>query len=228
MIIFVSSTRYGLIKFYRDTPLGQFLTPAMHAEIELSNTHYGLSMIYNDTICRVLPQTNDGDIFLFLHDDVSIQDSDLEGKLNTALQKFDIVGLAGTSSLVMGNHVMWHTSPKEDHSGAVAHPYGVGQIAMKSFGPMPRRCVAIDGLFMAIRAGTLRKHRKVRFDDQFDFYYYDLDFCLTAHKASLTIGTWPIWVVHQSPGLRSWDNPTWQAARDKFLAKWGETPFYFV
>jgi hypothetical protein len=59
----------------------------------------------------------------------------------------------------------------------------------------------------------------VRFDEQFDFHFYDLDFCLTAREAGLTIGTEAVWVIHE--GLGEWDVPEWHANEERFMKKWG-------
>jgi GT2 family glycosyltransferase len=58
----------------------------------------------------------------------------------------------------------------------------------------------------------------VLFDEQFDFHFYDMDFCRTARRAGLSLGTWPISVTHQSSG--SFGNPSWSTAHSQYWKKW--------
>ena len=50
----------------------------------------------------------------------------------------------------------------------------------------------------------------LRFDEQFDFHFYDLDFCRQAELKGMTMGTWPISVVHESGG--AYGKPAWREA----------------
>lgn len=222
LICFVTATRDRYDGFL-STPINHFLDHTDARCLVMQGDPEGLGAAYNQAIDQLLEESG-WDIVVFVHDDVNIQDLYYAQKLERAFEMFDVVGLAGTAVLPITDRTMWHVSPKNQRSGAVAHPYPSGSgsdvLGMSSFGPTPRRCVVVDGLFIAVRVDTLRRHPEVRFDPQFKFYYYDLDFCLTAHTAGLRIGTWPIWVTHQSPGLDSWDNEEWQCVRDRFNAKW--------
>lgn len=79
---------------------------------------------------------------------------------------------------------------------------------------MPARCAVIDGLFIGI---DLRKIGDVRFDEQFTFHFYDLDFCLSAAAAGLSIGVTNIHLQHESVGGTA--TPSHLAAQKLFLAK---------
>ena len=230
LICFVAGTR-DCYDGFLNSSLNRFLNHVDARCRVMQGNPEGLGAVYNQAIDQLLEEPG-WDIAVFVHDDVDIQDLYYAQKLQRALETFDVVGLAGTATLPISNRTMWHVSPKNQHSGAVAHPFPPGSgsnlFSVASFGPTPRCCIVVDGLFMAVRVDTLRRHPEVRFDHQFKFYYYDLDFCLTAHAAGLRIGTWPIWVTHQSPGLDSWDNVAWQRARDRFNAKWGGPNGYRV
>jgi GT2 family glycosyltransferase len=63
------------------------------------------------------------------------------------------------------------------------------------------------------------REKHVRFDPQFDFHLYDIDFCRTARQKELRLGTWPIALTHQSKG--SFGTESWFARYEKYLAKWG-------
>ena len=60
--------------------------------------------------------------------------------------------------------------------------------------------------------------RGARFDEQFSFHFYDMDFCRQCEQKGLRMGTWPISVIHQSGG--SFGSLAWQAARVRYLQKW--------
>jgi GT2 family glycosyltransferase len=155
-------------------------------------------------------------IVLFVHDDVSIEDSMLKEKLNEAIKTFDIIGLAGSKNVDLKKPAAWHLMANNvDWSGAVAHIKD-GQTFMTSFGSMPKEVDLIDGLFMAI---NVEKVKDVLFDEQFQFHHYDLDMCMTAKKQGLKIGTYPIWVTHLGLGDSMYSNE-WKENAKKFSTKW--------
>lgn len=177
----------------------------------------GLSTIYNSVLNE---RAGRDEIVVFLHDDVTIGDLFIQEKLNEAVGPlgYAIVGLAGTSSfnLMLDKPVtMWLQPPHQALSGAVEHAAPNGQNAWSYYGPTPRRCVVMDGLFLAV---DMLKIGNVRFDEQFEFHFYDLDFCLTAHQAGLMLGTQNVYVNHQSGG--SYNSPAFAATQEKFRAKW--------
>jgi GT2 family glycosyltransferase len=203
-------------EFYNKSPLGSTVLSSLYADLDLhvkfENTK-GLSECYNEFIDELSDKC---DIMVFIHDDVYLDDRRLSKKLKEATENFDIVGLAGTGSFQVQSPAIWNNSDKESWSGAVAHQHE-GKTWMTSFGTMPRRCIIVDGLFIAVKTEAFKSG--LRFDEQFDFHHYDLDFCLTAHGQGLKIGTAPIWVTHTSIG--EWrNNPTWSKNESKFLSKW--------
>jgi len=200
------------------------------------NNAISLSKCYNDFIRFQLNKAYPGDILVFMHDDVIIEDSDFEFKLKEAMCTFDIVGLAGTNHFQISEYSMWHHCPPSARSGAVTHPAYVNptendeirhyldtpQVGVASFGPMPQECVVLDGLFLAVDINTVLLSGGIRFDKELNWHFYDLDFCLTAHEEeALSIGTWPIHARHISPGLRSFDDPIFLKDRDRFNRTWG-------
>ena len=182
-----------------------------------ANNKSGLSQAYN----RQLTAENliKHDIVLFVHDDVFIDDLKLKGKLYTALNqmKYDIVGLAGSSKVKIKQPCLWHVmSEREDMSGAVSHPINdSSQLGVTSFGPWPKRCLVIDGLFMAV---NLKKVLQAggKFNESFKFHHYDLSSCLDANKLKLKIGTYPVHVTLASPGLRDINDKTFQESQQIF------------
>jgi GT2 family glycosyltransferase len=157
---------------------------------------------------------------ILMHDDIHMDDHGYSDKLLEAFKEYDIVGLAGAKQIEIKQPALWHLmSKQEDWSGAVAHPANDKQIFMTSFGPTPQRCLVLDGLFLAIKVSSLNDN--ISFDENIPAiaHHYDLDFCLTANKNKLKLTTWPIWVVHKSPGLEKPDKG-FHDSENYFINKW--------
>ena len=184
------------------------------------NNRAGLSHCYN----RVLDELAGRDeIIVFVHADVRLEDVYFREKIQSAVGnlQFGIVGLAGAASFSLAlerNVTMWHLAPKETLSGAVQQPSTESPAIRRwaVYGPTPRRCVVVDGLFMAV---DLPRIGRLRFDEQFGFHFYDLDFCLNAHAAGIPLGTTNIHVFHQSEGGTS---VAFFTEQKRFRAKWTE------
>lgn len=187
-----------------------------------ANNKTGLPVTYN----RQLKSDNliKHDIVLFVHDDVYIDDLKLKGKLYTAIEnmKYDIVGLAGASELKIKQPCLWHRmSPRESYSGAVSHPYNDKELMVTAFGPWPRRCLVLDGLFLAVNLKRVLE-TGWKFNESFEFHHYDIASCLDANKLKLKLGTYPIHVTHSSPGLRSLDDQAWKQSEQTFLNQYSK------
>lgn len=240
-VLVVCASRYGSEEFYAKTLLGQSLRAlpeSMRPRCLLwsENTgpgREGLPALYN----RSLGWSKPGDIVLFVHDDVYLHDPFLAHRLREGLLHYDVVGLAGSrdSDLEQASWCLafdretlaprgWQSGERLRLSGAVSHLLGsrstverAPALTMAEYGPMPARCDLLDGLFLAMRVETVRQ-AGVLFDTRFDFHLYDLDFCRSATRAGLTLGTWPIAVTHGSGG--NFDSPEWRAAARQYLDKW--------
>lgn len=180
----------------------------------------GLPKVYNQVLQKQPSWINiKYDVVVFVHDDVSVEHNKVFEVLKAGFGVGNtIIGLAGTSQATIKAPALWHLMSKhEDWSGAVAHPYSNGT-GMTSFGPAPRRCLLLDGLFLAVNTKT--RPADLLFDEQFKFHHYDLDFCLTANKLGVKMSTAPIWVTHNSPGLSSLEDKTFLSSQELFLSKW--------
>lgn len=185
--------------------------------MEVDNTT-SLSKIYNKHLTHKTLKKHD--VVLFVHDDVFIDDLGCFDKLYSSLFTYDndIIGVAGTAQATIKRPALWHLmSDRQYHSGAVSHldtQHDVMQ--MTSFGPYPRRCLLLDGLFLAV---NLKRVLEVDwcFNEQFDFHHYDLASCLDANKLKLKLSTCNIHVVHESPGLQDYHDESYQRSEKKFL-----------
>lgn len=181
------------------------------------NNRVSLPTCYNRIIDEHAGQA---EIMLFVHDDVVIGDVFIREKLNeTADRKgYVIMGLAGAATFELdlsAARTGWHQRTSKGLSGAVEHVQADGTNIMLVWGPTPQRCVVMDGLFLAVDVGQIGR---VRFDERFQFHFYDLDFCLTAHRAGLPLGTTNVYVTHQSFG--DFGSPMFFSEQEKFRLKW--------
>ena len=229
----VSATRLAEKAFWETSQLGvslrraEFIMPMRHT-IAFEN-HRGLAAVYNSTLDRL----DNNEAVVFVHDDVALYDFFLPHRVADGLAQFDLIGVAGSVN-PLADHAGWavrlplgQSNPTDalpdgyvlDVSGAVNHLSATHEFISR-FGPAPRRVALLDGLFLAARVSTLRR-RKVRFDERFQFHFYDLDFCRTCVAHGLKIGTWPIALGHASRG--GYTSPGWIAAVAEYRAKWGIT-----
>lgn len=205
-----------------DTPLYQSTTKlGLYAEFREDNSD-GLPKVYNEWLDLWCGKDA---ILVLAHDDLCITDCFIREKLNWGIEGYGyavmgIVGSAYFNPLTGADHYGWRQWPASQKSGAIEQPTtipGNGQMEWCVFGPTPRRCVVLDGMFLAIDVAKIAG-RCLRFDEQFNFDLYDLDFCLSAHKAGLTIGTIGVHARHYSDG--DFLSTGYREGRKAFREKW--------
>jgi hypothetical protein len=183
--------------------------------IFVEDNRHGLATCYN----RFLDEHAETNaLALFAHDDVSIDDVFVREKLAEGAERFVVQGLAGASSFnlqLLEQQTLWLRAPPEHLSGAVEHALPDGRTVWTSYGPAPSRCVVLDGLLLAV---DLARIGNIRFDEQFSFHFYDLDFCLSAHWASILVGTINVHARHASSG--DFSSPEFFEAQKQFRNKW--------
>ncbi|MET4577761.1 glycosyltransferase [Ottowia thiooxydans] len=221
-VIVASATRLPAERFWQEAALGQSLRrlafdTSLRSTVAFENT-LGLPVIYN----RLIGAAPAGSLLVFLHDDVWIDDYFFSQRIADGLQKFDAIGVAGNRRRVR-NQPAWafvnerlEWDDRANLSGSVAHgkaPFG----AISHFGPSPAECELLDGVLLAARRDAL-VNDGVRFDERFNFHFYDMDFCRSLRAKGLRLGTWPIALTHQSGG--AFGTPGWQAGRNAYLRKW--------
>lgn len=225
IIEIVSATRMNEQDFWQHSALGQSLVtqliqnPNLSVNVTFENT-CGLSEVFNAAIA----QADDEAILVFIHDDVWIDDAQFTQAVLAGLNQFDIIGVAGNKRRLpkqpawafIDTQFTWDT--QENLSGKVAHGE-TAQGKISEYGDVPAECELLDGVFLAAKKQTLVT-QQVRFDPQFDFHFYDLDFCRSARLADLTLGTWPIQLTHQSGG--AFGSASWQWHYQQYLQKWHE------
>jgi GT2 family glycosyltransferase len=224
-IEFVTATRIADNRaFWETAPLGRSLlrlqrdSRIARPSVTLANTT-GLPQLFNARIGAA----DAAEILVFVHDDAWIDDHFVCDRVLEGLRDFDVVGIAGNRRRVarqpswcfVDAAFTWDRS--ENLSGAIAH--GTPPAAPVSFyGSAPAPCELLDGVFLAARTSALVKG-DVRFDPAFAFHFYDVDFCRTARRAGLRLGTWPIALTHASGGTSR--AKEWALAYRRYLDKWG-------
>jgi tetratricopeptide (TPR) repeat protein len=222
----VSATRYSESDFWNKSALGISLkrhlkqNSDMSVSVAFNNTH-GLSEVFN----QVIEQDDSETILVFVHDDVWIDEANLVDTLITGLEHFDVIGVAGNKRRVpnqpawafIDNQFTWDQAI--NLSGRVAHgKEAFGNI--NDYGVVPAECELMDGVFLATKKSTLI-NSGVKFDPQFDFHFYDLDFCRSARLAGLKLGTWLVSLTHQSGG--AFGSVGWVNKYQLYLNKWENT-----
>jgi len=225
-IYIVSASRLSKSTFNRDSLLGRTLKKYPRASelkplIAYSNKR-GLPDIYN----KVIEEADETDILVFMHDDVAFEDINFQEQIVKGLEMFDVIGVAGNTrripnqpawifSHIENGRLIWD---KEYLSGEIYHRApATGELKKNYYGIAPRPVKLLDGVMLAVRAGTLKK-TGVRFDPRFDFHFYDVDFCRSCEMAGLSMGTWPISLQHDSEGNYG---GSWLSHYNAYLAKWG-------
>src|SRR5450830_202115 len=219
----MSATRCSEQEFWSKSALGLSLKrhlkqdDRLRVKIAFENSR-GLSEIFNECI----DQADDDTALVFIHDDVWIDEASFVDTVINGLENFDVIGMA-VNVRRLPNQPGWafidHKFTWDDKanlSGRIAHSktaFGVAEV----FGAAPVECELLDGVFLATKKSSLNKNN-VRFDEQFDFHFYDMDFCRSARKSGLTLGTWLINLTHQSLG--DFGTKHWLEKYQSYLNKW--------
>lgn len=187
----------------------------------------GLSELYN----KIIREYTKSDYIIFMHDDVEIHDLWFVEKIKKAHEFYDIVGVAGAinQDYTKGKPTVWHLSMENrgDSRGIVSHYILQGFNGCKNthynsayFGETPSEVVVIDGLLMSVKVSSLDKMKEELFDNDMEFHHYDMSMCVRAKRNGLTIGIWPIFLVHH--GMGEWANQeAWKKTDNIFKQRYG-------
>jgi hypothetical protein len=220
---FVCATRLSYDDFFAKSALGRSLSiyRAPFAEITLFESNAaGLPAVYNEAIRDA---EADPAILIFIHDDVHLCDFFWHVHLLAALRSFDVVGVAGNRRRVPRQPAWCFVDERftpdtpDNLSGLVAHGNSFPPSNLSSYGPSGLTVKLLDGVLLAARSRTLLT-KGLKFDEQFDFHFYDLDFCRQAEAKRLRMGTLTLSLVHESAG--KFGSPAWSEAYARYLEKW--------
>jgi hypothetical protein len=211
-LLFVSATRGAK----EHTPLWASLQAlGVNSFHFFEHNQRGLPVCYNECLDRL---AGSAQILVLAHSDITLADVFVREKVNHALTAYDIAGVVGSAWFDIhrqADNYAWQVWPAEYLSGAVEMGVGRESTTWCVFGSVPRRCVLLDGMFLAI---DLQAIGNVRFDPRFAFHLYDIDFCVTAHLAQLKLGTTNVYLQHLSAG--DYTSEAYRRSMRDFRAKW--------
>jgi len=221
----VVATRETQDRFFANTATGRSLAlrniPGVEVVLAPENQE-GLPAVYNRAI-----EASRGDpaLLIFMHDDIHLCDFYWADQAAAALARFHIAGIAGNKRRVphqpswafLDTKFTWDNF--DNLSGIVGEGKGFPPKGLSIFGPPGQEVKLLDGLMLIAHSDTLIAH-DLRFDERFDFNFYDLDFCRQAELKNLKMGTWPLSVVHESNG--NFLSESWREGYRKYIEKWRE------
>lgn len=142
-----------------------------------------------------------GDPVVFCHDDIAVHAQGLAARLARHLDRYDVVGIAGTRRCV---GMDWSEAGIDEAQGAIVQDRGDGArfcfygADADESGDAVAGMQALDGVFLAVRRAAIES---IGFDgDTFDGWHgYDADVTFRAHLAGLAVGVaLDLPVVHYS------------------------------
>lgn len=169
------------------------------------------------------------DYLVLMHSDVDISLYEFVRRVLETKDKYDVVGLAGTKKLFISQSPLtWFTGsnryPRERY-GRITHNHS--GMMLESFFNRDKpetkdtEVLTVDGLLMCLNKKTMQ-NEKARFDEQFTYDFYDLDFCLNVQvNTDLKIGTIVMPTIHNSLG-KSVLTEEYLIPERKFRIKWND------
>jgi len=169
------------------------------------------------------------DYLILMHSDVNFSLTEFVSHLILTKEKYNVVGLAGTKKLFISQTPLtWftgsHKYPK-DRYGRITHNHD-GMMLESFFNRdkpdvLDTEVLTIDGLMMCLDKKTMQ-NEKAKFDEQFTYDFYDLDFCLNVQmNTDLKIGVFVQPTIHNSVG-KSVLSEDYLIPERKFRAKWND------
>lgn len=222
-IRFVIATRENRDDFVSNTATGRSLSAYCFDYVQIrlfEQNKRGLPEVYNQAIEEARA---DPAILVFVHDDVHLLDYYFAERMTRSLDKFQLIGLAGNRRRVPGqpswafidDKLTWDAP--ENLSGVVGHGKAFPPSNVSVFGKPDQEVKLLDGLMLAARSKTLID-KELRFDQAFDFHFYDLDICRQAEAKRVSMGTFALPVIHESGG--NFGSEAWRRGYERYLEKW--------
>jgi hypothetical protein len=221
----VVATRVSEEEFFTSTLTGRSLKVNHPDFVELklfANNQTGLPTLYNQIIRE---SRDDPATLVFAHDDLLLLDFYWCKRLIEGLEQFSVVGLAGNINRAPRQPTWWFVDEqfnwdrRENLSGVIGHGAEFPPENISFYGPPRQQVKLMDGVLLAAHSQTFVDH-ELYFDEQFDFHFYDLDFCRQAEIKNIDLGTWDISFAHGSKG--NCGTESWRQGYLKYINKWVE------
>ena len=225
----VCATRVSLDDFSTQTALGKSLAlygyyPFVEARVFARNAAWPSENLQRGH--RRRREVDRLPILVFLHDDVHLCDFHwplhlLRGRWSN----FTSSGIAGNIRRVPRQPSLGIRQRRAEMGFAcepvglrIAHGTGYPCKDLLFYGPSMQEVDFLDGLMLACKSRALHE-KGIRFDERFDFHYYDLDFCRQAEAGGMRR-----WNLADFCGSRknsgNLKSDAWKAGYRKYLDKW--------
>lgn len=214
--VIVCSRDLNRNKIHKEHIINSAGIPIEYILIDNSTNKHSLCSAYNEGVKK-----SNGDILLFLHDDVFIVTQNWAEIINTKFNQnhsMGALGVAGTSYL-FDDDPFWCKAGRPFIKGKVIHENkNRGELVLTIFSDnnADEEVVALDGLFIAVRK-KLFNH--ISFDSETfnGFHLYDLDISMQIGNTSKLYVTEDLLVKHLSGGAFGKE---WKKYAELFLNKY--------
>ena len=205
-------------------PIHDFLDNVKHDGIDVElDIHYGNTSGLSYTYNKAIDKSTDFEFIAFIHDDVWINDVFFFSKVINS--KFDVIGAVGgcywgvpKGFPIDEKPLIWTTATcGRGASGFMNHDLKNGCFLPSSYGVAPKETTTLDGSIIIFTRKAIQSG--LRWDEQFNFHFYDMDICFSAHILGLKVGTANILLTHESVG-GSVVQPEFMESQRKFIEKW--------
>lgn len=202
----------------------------------------GLPKVYNRFI-DVERKKPTHDFVVFLHDDLWLTDCLFFKKVMEVCRYngYDIIGACGGGKWTLQDPTkpnIWTKAAQGSFaSGFMIHAakpefthatqtYDGRSLFASNYGYSPAKTLTLDGSILCVSKKAIEKG--ARFDEQFDWHFYDMDFCVNAVKTlGLVVGTAPFIATHESLG-ESVTSRGFYDAQARFVKKWFDIDIHYT
>jgi len=173
-----------------------------------------LGQVYAETV-----QKCTGDIVTFLHHDCLIRQPGWTKIVKTALEEFDVIGVAGTEYFEFSWPNWWNDFKNPEFLVGTVHHTDGNKVWESRYRrvSIPTEVCLIDGLLFFANRKIFDEHKLFDYETMDGFHWYDLDFSMECNKAGIKMGVISIDVLHYSLGEMP---PAFYAYRKAFKEKW--------
>ena len=191
----------------------------------VANNKLPLTKLYNVVLSTIRKTEEKVDFILFMHADVKFDIDRVTARILECRDKYDIMGFAGCQKIdLREGHLSWFNGSRdfiEGRRGRIIHDNiseQVNEFSASAPDEADAQVAAVDGLCLVLGQNVV--YSDMAFDEEFEFDFYDLDFCMEAvMKRNMKIGCIVEPIRHASVGF-SITQPAYRAFEAKFREKW--------
>lgn len=195
----------------------------------IENNKEVLTKLYNSILAKYRSNEYSVDYVIFMHSDVNFNIENFVKHLLSLEDKYDIIGLAGSKKInLKATPLSWFTASNDrsdERYGYIVSKFNGMDIPSFFNENHPNvtdtETASVDGLCMILSKKIIDSD--IKFDEQFENDFYDLDFCLQSMlNYNFTVGTMIEPTYHTSVG-ESILGTKFLEFENKFREKWNLT-----